>query len=150
MKDMRVMDLIEQLDLMILIATSKHYGQRDKSGQPYILHPISVMESVSTTEEKIVAIGHDLIEDTNITLEDLRKIGFSESIIEALDSVTHRKNERYVDYIKRTLKNTIGIVVKKADINHNLRHDRIVGLHQKVVDRLFKKYEQALKMLDKD
>lgn len=147
MKD-RDMDLIEQLDLMILIAVSKHYGQRDKSGQPYILHPIAVMETVDTTEEKIVAVGHDLIEDTDITIDYLKAIGFSENILEALDSITHRNNERYVDYIKRVLKNSIGKVVKRADIYHNLRYDRMINLKQKIVDRLYDKYEKALRMLD--
>lgn len=141
------MNLVEQLEQMILLATIKHFGQIDKSGLPYILHPLAVMNSVNTIEEKIVAVGHDLVEDTNVTLNFLRVHGFSEEIVDGIDSITHRKDEAYVDYINRVKRNSISKVVKRSDIANNLREDRLEKLSKVTVNRLRKKYSEALSFL---
>ena len=141
------MSLYEVLEEVILLAAKKHYGQKDKSGKPYILHPIEVMCSVPTVEEKIVAIAHDLIEDTDTTLDDLRNLNIPEELVEAIYSVTKRKNEKYSDFIKRASENEVGIKVKIADIEHNTRQDRVEKLDIIIVQRMMTKYEKALNFL---
>jgi (p)ppGpp synthase/HD superfamily hydrolase len=132
---------------VILFAAQKHYGQRDKSGVPYILHPIEVMCSVKTIEEKIVAICHDLIEDTDATLDDLRLLNVPEKLIEAIDHISKREDEKYSEFIERVSENDISIKVKVADIENNTRHDRIEKLDVVVVNRMMRKYERALDVL---
>lgn len=144
------MDLGDILDKVILFSAAKHQGQKDKSGKPYILHPIEVMCSVKTTEEKIVAITHDLIEDTDTTLEDLKKLGVPDRLLKSIDSVTRRKSEDYLDFIKRVSKDKIGIKVKIADIKHNTREDRVENLDIFVVRKLMNKYYNALDLLGID
>ena len=142
------MDLCDILDKVILFSAAKHQGQRDKAGFPYILHPIEVMCSVETIEEKIVAITHDLIEDTDTTLEDLRVIGVPDYLLKSIDSVTKRYNESYNNFIKRASEDIIGIKVKLADIKHNTRKDRIEKLDIIVVRNLMNKYYSALDFLE--
>ena len=78
-----------------------HEGQKDKVGQPYFLHPLPVMIAVEGEPAKVVAILHDVIEDTAITEDDLRREGFSERVLAALACVTHRKGEPYAEYVVR-------------------------------------------------
>ena len=87
----------ELLERAINIAVEAHHGQRDRNGQPYIMHPIRVMGRVLTTPEKIVAILHDVVEDTEWTLDALRKDGFPADVLDALDCVTKREGEDYDD-----------------------------------------------------
>lgn len=87
------------LDKAILIAAKAHEGQVDKGGQPYILHPLRVMFSRKTEIEKICAVLHDVIEDTDISLDYLRDQEFSEEILSALDALTRRDGETYDKYI---------------------------------------------------
>ena len=88
------------LEKAILMATTAHQGQVDKAGAPYILHPLRVMFGCKTENEQICAVLHDVIEDTDITLEDLRAAGFKEEVIIALDALTKHKNEDYDDFIE--------------------------------------------------
>lgn len=142
------MHLKDQLDAMISISAVHHYKQKDKSGNPYILHPLSVMNSVNGLKEKIVAVGHDLVEDTDVSLEYLEYIGFDEEIIDAIDCITKRPDEKYKDYLKRVAKNEISIIVKRADIKDNTRWERVHRLEETVVRKLLRKYERALEFLD--
>src|SRR2546430_1849081 len=87
----RKMNAPDLLDKAIQIATQAHQGQKDRCGQPYIMHPIRVMNRVNGVEEKMVAILHDVVEDTDWTFEQLRKEGFPEQILQALDCVTKRE-----------------------------------------------------------
>jgi (p)ppGpp synthase/HD superfamily hydrolase len=80
------------LERAVEIAAKAHAGVKDKQGQPYILHPIRVMMGVEDDDAKMVAVLHDVIEDTEVTLDDIRAAGFSEAVIAALDLVTHRKD----------------------------------------------------------
>ena len=103
------------LERAIQIAVEAHAGVKDKGGKAYILHPISVMMRCETDEEKIVAILHDVVEDTDWTFDALREEGFSETIIEALKTVTkHSDDEDYDEFVQRSLKNEIGRKVKIA------------------------------------
>ena len=123
------------------------FNAKDKGGKAYILHPISVMMRCDTDEEKIVAILHDVVEDTDWTFEALREEGFTETIIEALKTVTkHSDDEDYDEFIQRSLKNEIGRKVKIADLRENLDVTRIGELTDKDIERI-NKYKRALKTL---
>ena len=135
------------LEKAIQIAVEAHAGTKDKGGKAYILHPISVMMRVETEEEKIVAILHDVVEDTDWTFDALRKEGFSEKIIEALKTVTKRTDEEdYDEFVQRSLKNEIGRKVKIADLRDNLDVTRVGELTDKDIERV-NKYKRALKTL---
>ena len=135
------------LERAIQIAVEAHAGAKDRGGRAYILHPISVMMRCETDEEKIVAILHDVIEDTDWTFEALREEGFTETIIEALKTVTkHSEDEDYDEFIQRSLKNEIGRKVKIADLRENLDVTRIGELTDKDIERI-NKYKRALKVL---
>ena len=135
------------LERAIQIAVEAHAGAKDRGGKAYILHPISVMMRCETDEEKIVAILHDVVEDTDWTFEALREEGFSETIIEALKTVTkHSDDEDYDEFIQRSLNNEIGRKVKIADLRENLDVTRIGELTDKDIERI-NKYKRALKTL---
>ncbi len=136
------------LEKAIQIAVTAHSGAKDKGGKPYILHPINVMMRVEKEDERIVAILHDVVEDTDWTFDALREEGFSEIIIEALKSVTkHNENEDYEEFVKRSLNNDIGRIVKIADLKENLDISRIGDLNEKDILRI-NKYKKALKVLN--
>lgn len=130
----------------ISIAASAHEQQQDRSGSPYILHPIRVMMALQTEVEKIVGILHDVVEDTPWTFDDLRHEGFSEEILAALDCVTRRDTETYEEFIERTVNNPIAVRVKIADLEDNMNIRRIEELQRHDVERLHR-YHKAWKML---
>ena len=135
------------IERAIQIAVAAHAGIKDKGGKPYILHPIKVMMRVETEEEQIVAILHDVVEDTDWTFDALRNEGFSETVIEALETVTKQsEDEDYEDFIKRSLRNDIGRKVKIADLRENLGVTRIGELSEKDIKRI-NKYKKALQIL---
>ena len=135
------------IERAIQIAVAAHAGIKDKGGKPYILHPIKVMMRVETEEEQIVAILHDVVEDTDWTFDALRNEGFSETVIEALETVTKQsEDEDYEDFIKRSLRNDIGRKVKIADLRENLDVTRIGELSEKDIKRI-NKYKKALQIL---
>ena len=135
------------LERAIEIAVEAHKGQLDKGGNPYILHPLRVMMSVDFELEKIVAVLHDVVEDSNWTFEALLAEGFSIEVIEALKSVTKNSdNEDYDSFIQRAIGNSIGRKVKIADIRDNLDVTRIPDIGEKDVQRI-SKYKKALKIL---
>lgn len=134
------------LSKAIIIATKAHEGAADKGGHPYILHPLRVMTKMSDDISRIVAVLHDTVEDTNITFEYLRKEEFSEEILNAINSVTRRENETYMEFIRRCKQNSIGKKVKLADIEDNSDITRISNPTKKDYDRL-KKYEKAKREL---
>ena len=114
------------IEKAIQIAARAHEGQKDKDGQPYILHPLRAMMSVEGEEAQIVAVLHDVIEDTSVTADDLRQAGFSEQVVAAVLCVTHRKDEPYADYVVRCKGNEIARRVKLADLEDNSRLDRVL------------------------
>ncbi len=113
------------LNKAIAIAVKAHDGQVDKGGNPYILHPLRVMMNCESEAEKICAVLHDVIEDTNITLEDLKLQGFGNKICAALDCLTKRKSESYDNFISRVLPNELACRVKLADLTDNMDLTRI-------------------------
>ena len=113
------------LERAISIAAKAHEGQTDKAGAPYIIHPIRVMLRVATTEERIVAVLHDVVEDTDITLEALKCEGFSEAVLSAIKAVTKLPGEEYTAFVQRAASNPIGRTVKLADLAENSDLSRI-------------------------
>ena len=122
-------------------STKSHEGQRDKSGMPYILHPLRVMLKMSTETEMIVAVLHDVVEDSSLNLDDLASVGFSEEILQAIDCLTWRKDESYDEFIERAQANPLSRKVKIADIEDNMDLKRLDTLTEKDVERL-KKYHR--------
>ncbi len=135
-----------KLERAIEIAVGAHKGQVDKAGAPYILHPLRVMSSLETEEEKIVGILHDVVEDSDWTLEKLRGERFPETVIDALRSVTTEEGEDYDDFVRRARENPIGRRVKIADVTDNLDIKRISDPTDRDFQRL-KKYLRALDIL---
>lgn len=135
----RLMNKKEQLEFAIKLASKYHEGQVDKSGQPYILHPLAVMTSVKTLDEKIVATLHDIVEDTPMTITKLRCLGFDEDIIYAINKLTRDKSVDYFDYVNGLAECELAKTVKIADLTHNLRPG--------CPDTLRKRYLKALDIL---
>lgn len=126
----------------IIIATVAHENQVDKAGEPYIFHPLRVMLSLKSEDEKICGVLHDVIEDTNITIEYLIEQGFSNEIIQALEALTKKENENYDDFINRVLENKLACYVKLADLNDNMNLSRIKNPTEKDFKRV-EKYKDA-------
>lgn len=137
------MNLIEEA---IEIAVKAHKGHRDRYGQPYILHPLRVMMRMNTEDEKVTALLHDVIEDTDTTMDDLRKKGFPENILTGIDCMTKREGEPYDEYIKRAESNPISLKVKIADLEDNMDIRRIKNITEKDTERLnkYRKYWEKL------
>lgn len=138
--------LEDQLEQAIQLASTKHYGQRDKSGKPYIFHLIHVMNNVNNLSSKIVAILHDILEDTDMTKSDLINLGFCENIVEAIDILTKPKQEVYMNYIKEVSQNSISKEVKLADLKHNMDLTRLETISEKDLKRV-EKYVKSYKYL---
>lgn len=139
---------------MIEFATIKHSGQIDKGGNPYILHPIAVMDLLETSDDelKTIAIGHDLLEDTDTTYEDLIALGFSLRIINGIRDLTKIKGQSSKNYKKNLKTNPDAIKVKLADLKHNLDISRLKHITEKDKARIenYLKFYQELEMLDKN
>ncbi len=134
------------LERAIELAAIAHAGQVDKGGQPYILHPIQVMLSVTGTEARIAAVLHDIVEDADFTIEELRKEGFSESVLEAVAALTKQEGERRIDAASRAAGNKIARSVKLADITENMDLSRIENPSEKDYERM-KDYVNVMKIL---
>ncbi|GAV11429.1 GTP pyrophosphokinase [Paenibacillus sp. NAIST15-1] len=133
----------------IIIAAKAHLGQVDKGGNPYILHPLRVMDKVQGEEAKIVAVLHDVVEDTYVTAEDLLIIGFSKEILTSIDCLTRKKDESYMEFIRRAKLDLIARQVKIADIEDNMDLSRLKKVTEEDIKRN-KKYEKSLKILTLD
>jgi GTP diphosphokinase / guanosine-3',5'-bis(diphosphate) 3'-diphosphatase len=137
------MSTIEQA---IEIAARAHAGQIDKAGAPYILHPLRVMLSVSHPHERMAAALHDVVEDTSVTLDDLRVHGFPEEVLTAVHALTKTKGEARLAAAARAAANPIARVVKLADVSDNMDLKRIATPTEKDFARL-KEYEQVRALL---
>lgn len=137
---------MSNLEKAISLASQAHFGQSDKAGQPYILHPLRVMMRLAADDERIVAVLHDVVEDSNITLDDLLKLGFSEEIVSALDCLTKREGEPYSGFLDRVSTNALARAVKIEDIRDNLDPARLALLPGLNVSRV-EKYHSALRSL---
>lgn len=127
------------------IAYEAHHGQVDKSGVPYIFHPIHLAEQMDTEEECIVALLHDVVEDTDITFEQLEK-EFSPTVIEVLKLLTHDDSVEYMEYVRNLKHNPIARTVKLANLWHNYDCTRLKKITQKDMKRR-EKYADAIHLL---
>jgi GTP diphosphokinase / guanosine-3',5'-bis(diphosphate) 3'-diphosphatase len=130
----------EMLDRMILLATNAHHGQLDKGGRPYILHPLRVMSFLKTDDEELqcIALGHDVIEDTNTTYQDLLDAGMSERVVEGIKALTKVPGYSYEDYKKQVFASKDAMLVKLCDLRHNTDIRRLKGVTEKDLDRIEK------------
>lgn len=127
------------LERAIQIAAIAHQGQKDKAGNPYILHPLRIMLKMDALERMIIAVLHDVIEDSDWTLDDLREEGFSPTVIEGVDALTRKTGETYQAYIERLKRHPAVIPVKLGDLEDNLNMLRLKQLSANDLERL-KKY----------
>ena len=123
-----------------------HKDQVDKSGLPYVFHPFHLAEQMQDENTTIVALLHDVVEDTEYTLEDLRAMGFGDEVMEALSYMTHDPAVPYMEYVARIRENDIARRVKLADLRHNSDITRLDSIDQKALDRVAK-YAQAIRLL---
>lgn len=133
-----------------LIAKLAHRGQTDKAGNDYFAHPEAVAALLDTPEEKVVGYLHDTVEDTEVTLEEIREI-FGDRIADAVALMTHADGVPYMDYVKEVGKNPLARKVKLADLTHNMDIRRIPHPKPRDYDRIERKYKPAyayLKELD--
>lgn len=135
------------LETAISLAASAHVGQEDKGGNPYILHPLRVMLKASDDDTRIVAVLHDVVEDSNFTLNDLSQIfHFKREILEAVDALTKRKGETYDEFIQRVKQNELARRVKILDLEDNMMISRIPNPTENDYARI-EKYMKALEDL---
>ena len=134
------------LERAIEIAARTHAGQIDKGGAPYILHPLRVMLRLAPGAQQIVAVLHDVVEDSEITFEDLEREGFSAEVISGLRAVTKIEGESYEDFVARAALDPVGKAVKLADLMENSDLSRIAEPSQKDLERVAK-YGRAIEYL---
>lgn len=138
---------MKEIEIAIQIALDAHKGQTDKGGHPYILHPLRVMHNLSNIDEKIVAVLHDVVEDSNYAFADLAKKGISNKCIEALMLLTHEKGMPYMAYIDKIKSNKLATLVKLSDLKDNCDLSRLSDVGDKDKERV-KKYRIAIAYLD--
>lgn len=124
-----------------------HKDQKDKSGLPYVFHPFHLADQMQTEETTIVALLHDVAEDTDITLEDLAKEGFGEAVMKALTLLTHDDQVDYMDYVRAIKDNPIAKAVKLADLRHNSDLSRLDVVDEKALARR-ENYLEAMALLE--
>jgi (p)ppGpp synthase/HD superfamily hydrolase len=140
---------MSSLNKAVEIAFKAHAGQVDRNGQPYIGHVLRVMNMGRNEEEKICGVLHDVVEDTDVTFDDLRKEGFSESVIAALKCLTKDPpDEDYEKFINRISLNRLAVSVKLNDLTDNMDVRRLDEINEKDIAR-FNKYLNAYRKLSK-
>jgi len=137
---------INEYELAYNIASKAHKGQKDKGGEDYFKHPLTVSNKLSGEKDKIVALLHDVIEDTDVTVNDLREAGFSDEVVLAVSVITKKDGEDYEEDLNRVKQNPIALRVKIADMEHNSDISRIKNPTEKDLKRL-EKYRIRLKEL---
>lgn len=133
----------------MLLAYDAHHGQLDKGGVPYIFHPIHLAEQMPDELTTIVALLHDVVEDTDLTLDDLAH-DFPPAVIDALRLLTHTPGTNYLDYVRTLRDNPIAATVKRADLLHNSDEARLALclISEAEKTRLRQKYQKALTLLE--
>ena len=124
-----------------------HKNQTDKSGMPYVFHPFHLAEQMTTEETTIVALLHDVVEDTDYTIDDLTALGFDKTITDAITLLTHSDDTEYMDYVAKIKTNPIAKAVKLADLRHNSDLSRLSVIDQKALKRR-EKYQKAIALLE--
>ncbi len=138
------------LDRAIEIAAEAHAGHLDKTGAPYIAHPMRIMACFLREKHEtyaIIAALHDVVEDSDWTLDGLLEDGFPTEVVEAVGVLTRDKRESYLTYVERAAKHPLARWVKRADLMDNLHKDRLEKLPEPDRSRLRKKYSEALDLI---
>ena len=140
------------LEEAIAVAARAHERKHDKAGAPYILHPLRVMLRMSTETERIAAVLNDVVEDTPYTLDELRRLGFSEEVVAAVEAVTKRPEEKgsdagYFAFVERAARNPIARAVKLADLADNMDLTRIAAPTDADRERL-RRYQRARNLVE--
>jgi (p)ppGpp synthase/HD superfamily hydrolase len=140
---------MDDLGKMIALAATAHYEQKDKSGKPYILHCLAVMRILNSDDDTLncIAVGHDLLEDTNVTHTWLRDC-FSDRVYKAIVALTKTKGQSYEDYQLQVMGNIDAVKVKIADLTHNSDITRLKGLTDKDFERMKKYHAFYTKLKD--
>lgn len=138
---------MSEYDIAFQIAQQAHNGQVDKSGNPYIEHPLRVSAKFTQPAHQCIALLHDVLEDSDYTSDDLRVAGISNEVIGAVVALTHLKNEPLDQYYERIKKNPLALTVKLADIEDNTDPGRLALLDEETRSRLEKKYAKAKRKL---
>ena len=131
----------------VAVAYEAHRGMFDRGGFPYICHPLHVAEQMTTEDSTVAALLHDVVEDTNMTLDDLRALGFNKEVMRALTLLTHDKSVPYMAYVAKIKTNRIAREVKLADLRHNSDISRLPGVSGVDLERL-EKYKKAIALLE--
>ena len=131
------------------IAYDAHHGQVDKGGLPYIFHPMHLAEAMEDEISCCAALLHDVVEDTDVTMEDLAK-EFPDEVIEVLKLLTHPKEVPYFDYVRNIKGNPIAVKIKLADIAHNSDQSRCPNLTREQLAYFQSKYQKARAILTED
>lgn len=129
------------------LSFNAHKDQVDKSGMPYVYHPFHLAEQMSTEETVTVALLHDVVEDTDYTIQDIIAMGFPASVTDALELMTHEPSVPYMDYVAKLKPNPIARAVKLADLRHNSDASRLEQMDDKMLRR-FQKYKEAIALLE--
>ena len=136
----------EQTKKALKLCFLAHRDQVDKSGMPYVFHPFHLAEQMMDEDTTVVALLHDVVEDTPHTLDDLKKMGFSSQIIEAISLMTHEPGVPYMDYVQKIKENAIARAVKLADLKHNSDLTRLDYVDETAMIRV-EKYKKAIDLL---
>lgn len=139
----------ELLTLATRIADKAHGEQDDHADDPYILHPLRMALAVNSEQAKIVAVLHDVLERTSITVDDLSAAGFSTDIVNAINALTERRGETLKHSIARVRTNSLAVEVKRAEIADNSDEWRLSRLSEGTRSRLRKKYYRSLELLER-
>ena len=124
-----------------------HKDQLDKSGMPYVFHPFHLAEQMESEECTVVALLHDVVEDTDLTIEDLKAMGFSNEVTDAITLMTHEEGVEYMDYVKEIKNNEIARKVKLVDLKHNSDLSRLDIVDENALKRR-EKYLKAMALLE--
>lgn len=138
-----VMKKGEMLGKMLVLTTNAHAGQFDRGGNPYILHPLKVMHYLKTDDEELmcIALGHDVVEDTGTTYQQLREAGMSERVIDGIRALTKVPGQTYDEYKQCVFANVDAMRVKMADLRHNTDIRRLKGVSEKDIARMAKYHQ---------
>jgi len=142
-------NLNKQLQKAISVAVDAHAEQFDKGGKPYILHPLHLMNELShDTQLATIAVLHDVVEDSEYTLDNLSDMGFSQRVVGTLSLLTHSRNQPYEEYIENICGNMDAITVKMEDLKHNSDITRLKGVTEKDTKRMVKYHNAYLRLIE--
>lgn len=138
---------MHDIEKALAFALKVHQGQTDRFGQPYILHPLHLMMQMETDSERLAAILHDTVEDSDHTLDDVRALGMPEEVVRAVALLTHEgDHDSYLDYVRRLQADPIARRVKMADLQHNMDIRRLPQVTEQDCARLIR-YRRAWEIL---